>query len=90
MEETNACYRRDKKGSELPSGELRSLAIVEHLEPRRALAGEPPPGVLMANHRVTDRPATRVGVNQDRATQVLAAALTLGQGSEIHSRLKES
>ena len=79
-----------KKGSELPSGELRSLAIVEHLEPRRAVARQSPAGVLMANHGVSNRPAASIRVNQDRATQVLAAALTLGQGSEIHSRLKES
>ena len=80
-----------KKGSELPSGELRSLAIVVDLEPPRgAVARQSPTGMLMANHRVSNRPAASIRVNQDRATQVLAAALTLGQGSEIHARLKES
>jgi hypothetical protein len=56
--------------------DLRSLAIVETREPGRSVARKSPAGVLMANHRVTNRPAASVCVNHQQASQVLTPGLS--------------
>jgi hypothetical protein len=57
------------------NSDLRTVAIVVNLEPLSAIAREPLAAVRMTEHRVSNRPAARVGVYEKNPTEILTPGL---------------
>jgi hypothetical protein len=54
--------------------ELLNVAIVVDLEPGRPIARQTQAGVRVAEHRMTDRPATSIRVNRKQGPKFLHPA----------------